>query len=339
MKYLILFICSISLAGFRQSPKREQFSLGLIKKPVVHGVIQPPPDKAFLQMETKLPGKFHLRDKYKLSKVLNQMQCGSCVTFSVIRNLQDSYLIHGVDLPLLSKQFVMDCGKQGSCNGSWFEVTAEALLKLKGDATEAQYPYKARNQSCQGAPSELVGQIKSYRLIDNSPKSIMTAIYSGYPVSVTVGAGGSFMNYDEGIFDDCQNIGTNHETLLEGFNCESSVDSEGNCKFDENGKLPSGVGHWNMVNSWGTGFASGESTPGEMRIKITSNSGRRCNNIADEAGILDLGFPIPTPTPSPSPIPPAPVPWNIPSWVKWVAGVLAAIAAFLSGHFLWKNKQ
>jgi hypothetical protein len=255
--------------------------------------------RTFHQADVKIPGKFHLKDfatkgiGLELCEIYDQGQCGSCVYNSVIKNLCDSYRLRGKNSPVLSRQFIMDCGAPWSCDGSFFEKVAQGIVEQSGTPAESEYPYRAYDQSCKGKPSSEFWKAVSYQVISNSPKSIMTALLKGYPVSVTVGADSAFMNYGSGVYNRCSNEPTNHEVLIEGWDCEGSVDADGNCKFDSNGKLPAGVGYWAMPNSWGKGW--GES--GEMRIKITSSSGRLCNNLGEEAGILETGLPFNEPTP------------------------------------------
>jgi len=206
----------------------------------------------------------------------------------------------------------MDYGTGSGCNGSYFENEGKDLLNLGGLPSEKDYPYVAYNQSQQSYSGQLYGKIVSYKVITNSPKSIMGAIAAGYPVSVTIGANWAFQSYQSGIYNACSHTSTNHEVLLEGWDCESSVDANGNCAFDANGNLPGGVGTWVLVNSWGESWGE----KGKMRIKITDEDGSLCNNVADEAGILETGIPMP----QPKPVLPA-----LPLW-GWVG-----IAAFLLG--------
>lgn len=285
---------------YKTKTYKKKYATGLVKPALKTSVLA---DKRFLKADVKLPKSFHLKDRVELSPIFDQGQCGSCVYNSVVKNLEDSYRLHGKVLPRLSRQFVMDCLAEWSCEGSYFEKVADGLVKGGGTATEAAYPYKARDQACKGS-SELFGQVKSYKIINNSAKSIMTALYQGVPVSVTVGADGSWMNYGSGIYNGCTNQGTNHEVLIYGWDCESSVDSDGFCKFNDKGYPVNGDGFAIVVNSWGDW---GEQ--GQMRSRWLSKSGRLCNNLAEEAGILEVDGPVPPP--------PVPVDGGWSEWSQW----------------------
>lgn len=303
----ILLVCLLGVSALADIPQsqwtfkaknyKEKFATGLIERPKT--MQAPIPSKEFLLRDGAYPKYFHLKDKAVLSPIKNQKSCGSCVYFATTSVFEDTLRIRGVVPPELAPQYLMDCGsRRWMCNGSLFEIVAEDLVKKKGQATEASYPYRASNQSCKGA-SQLHGKIESFKLIDNSPKSVIAALNAGYAVAVTVGAGGAWGSYRSGIFNACSRIGTNHQIAVVGYDCESAVDAQGNCKFDANGKLPSGVGIWYLRNSWGTGWGE----EGWMRSKMTDSNGRLCNNVVEEAGILETGL---------SPEPPKPKVFVVP---------------------------
>lgn len=259
---------------FQAKEPVKPYALGLKKLAPQTGLVVTP-DKSYLKADVALPPSFQLSSRVELSPIFDQGQCGSCVYNSVAANLEDTYRLVGKVLPRLSRQYLMDCAAQWSCDGSTFDMVAGGLGNKGGTPTEASYPYRAQNQSCKAA-GELLGKINGYKIIDNSAKSIMTAmVQASLPVSVTIGADNAFMGYQSGIYNACSNQSTNHETVVEGYDCE------GSCVFDAKGNLPAGKGFWLMRNSWGMW---GEK--GWMRIKITSSSGRLCNNIAEEAGVL-----------------------------------------------------
>lgn len=290
MKLLSLFLVLLAQLSFAEdpaptykaSPKREQYSFGL-RKPEVPS--RAAIDSSFLDAPGDLPGALHLKQFAELAPVKNQGNCGSCVYFATSAAFEDTLRIRGMVIEKTAPQFLMDCAaREWMCSGSYFEKVAAGLVNKGGAAREADYPYRASNQSCKGSPA-LIGQIKSMRLIDPSPKSVIAALNQRYAVAVTVGAGGDFMNYDSGIMNGCQNIGTNHEVEVVGYDCETAKDASGNCKFDAQGKLPAGVGYWVIKNSWGLGWGD----QGYIKIKMTNSQGRLCNNVVEEAGILETG--------------------------------------------------
>jgi C1A family cysteine protease len=275
-------------------------------------------EKKFHTSGVSVPGSFDMRTKWPLPcGVFDQGQCGSCVYHSVTQNYQYSLSIRGVlpagDCPLAREELMNCIPNGGQCEGDYFENVAGGLVGLKGLVAESTYPYTGTDGKCKKIKSQVFGPIKSMQLIDTSPKSVITAMYQGYPVSNTVAAGsGDFMDYTGGIYNGCASGQTDHETLFIGWDCETSI-ANGNCVFGADGDTINHDGHWIDLNSWGASWGEG----GAIRIKMhavdgQSIAGNRCNEIGDEVGILETGLPvagiptpipviIPTPTPTPAP--------------------------------------
>ncbi len=323
--------CFAEKATYKTAPVPRIYSTGLLKHKKMEAELL---EFKFEKATGDLPKAFHLKSLVELAPIKDQKSCGSCVYNAVAGALEDIHRIRGVILPTLSRQFLMDCAAEWSCNGSFFDKVAGGLLAQGGTPTEAMYPYKAYDQQCQGRSTELLGKIASYKLISNSAKSIMAAVYAGYPVPVTVGADNRFMSYSSGVYNGCTNQATNHQVVVEGFDCETSVDATGKCVFDSNGKLPPGVGVYHVRNSWGSGWGD----QGWISTKVTSQSGMLCNNIAEEAGILEPMVQPKPPEPPAPPVPPAPAPSNLPQWVLVALGALVTLVIGL-GYLLIKKKD
>lgn len=346
MRYLYIasLFCLLNIANageqkptYRVHPKPRSFATGLLKHETKPYLI----DHSFKKKEVLIPKSFHLNQIAQLAPIKDQGQCGSCVYNATVAALEDIYRIRSGIVPTLSRQFLMDCGAPWSCEGSFFEKVAGALLAQGGTPQESDYPYKAWDQKCQGKPANFFGKIISYKLISNVPQSIMAAIRAGYPVASTIGADSAFMQYDGGgTFNMCSNQATNHEIVIEGYDCETAVDSKGNCVFDANGRLPPGVGVWHARNSWGTSYGD----KGWFHIKITSQSGALCNNIAEETGILEPAIAPPPPPPDPTPVPPvpptppAPAPMPLPLWMYLILGVLG-VGLLVVGYVVVHDKM
>lgn len=300
-----------------EAPKRV-YAMGLEKKSPREAVLL---DRRFVT-DAALPADFDLSSVTQLSPILDQGQCGSCVYHSVTSNFADSWLLRGKDFGgknFMSVESLMTSplDQGGKCGGAYFMSTAPATQQ--GLALGSDCPYAMGRRGCGSA--QKYGPIQSVRLIDPSPKSIMTALTQKYPVSNTIGANGNFQGYQGGVFNACANVGTNHETLIIGYSCETAKDASGNCQLDASGKLPPGVGYWKVRNSWGTGWGE----QGFYRIKMTDARGRLCNNVAEEVGIIETGVTPPAPTPAPSPSPFSGLPWQaLLDILHWVISLFSA---------------
>ncbi len=190
------------------------------------------------------------------------------------------------------------------CDGSYGEAVAKGIVNSKGLHAEKDYPYTARNGSCKTVAGELTKGWTGYKLIDNSPLSIANALLMRHPVSVTVAADGAWSGYNGGIYNGCGSNSTNHEVLIYGWDCETSVDAAGNCVFDAKGYPANGDGYAIVVNSWGNWGVNGE-----MKSRWRGRSGQLCNALAEEALILE-GDVKP-------PVPPKPVDGGWSTWSAW----------------------
>lgn len=287
-KIFLLFWVLLPLpnVAHAETPLEYTFSVNKDRRSYATGRMDLPVDsklarsRVFLEAAGPYPAELDLRKLYQLTPIKDQGQCGSCVYFSGTATFEDEMRIAGKPTPTLSPQFIMD-RVDWSCSGSLYEMFADGLVKAGGMPAVATYPYRARDQSPQ-TPGQLYGNIAGRELLDPSPQSIIGALNARHPVMNTIAASNLFMQYGGGIYNGCDSMSTNHETEIVGYNCETSVDAAGNCVFP----LPAGVGYWIVRNSWGTGFGE----QGFYRIKMTDRSGRRCNNVAEEVGILKTGL-------------------------------------------------
>ena len=128
----------------------------------------------------------------------------------------------------LSEQQLVDCsrpqGNQG-CNGGWPSSALKYVIS-NGIASESEYPYVGRDQTCkkQGGSFKISGQSSA------SGCNGLTNSINASPVSVTVDAT-NWSTYRSGVFTNCK-TSINHAVLLVGIV----------------------GGNWKIKNSWGTGW-------------------------------------------------------------------------------------
>jgi C1A family cysteine protease len=84
-------------------------------------------------------------------------------------------------------------------------------------------------------------------------------------LSIDVAVCGQWGNYSSGIFDEnqCGAESINHMVNLVKYDCQTSVDANGNCVFDQNGQPKNGDGYLTVMNNWNTTWGEG----GYMRTR------------------------------------------------------------------------
>lgn len=134
----------------------------------------------------------------------------------------------------------MDCDSvDHGCEGGLMETGFEFIMKNGGITSEANYPYKGVDGTCdtnkEASPSAL---IKGYeRVPANSEEALQKAV-TNQPVSVSIDAGDSaFQFYSSGVFSGECGTQLDHGVTVVGY----GTAGDGN-----------GTEYWIVKNSWGT---------------------------------------------------------------------------------------
>jgi len=95
-----------------------------------------------------LPDEVNWDYKGAVTPVKNQGKCGSCWTFSTTGALEGAHFIATGDLVSLSEKQLLDCVELSlGCDGG---IIVEAIIYTQENPleTEADYPYKPHQESC-----------------------------------------------------------------------------------------------------------------------------------------------------------------------------------------------
>jgi C1A family cysteine protease len=167
-----------------------------------------------------------------------------------------------------------------------------------GPWLESQDPYTQSEGRCKNGLGVNGTAISAVAVGEDSPsfQLLAQALSQKHMLAVDVAVCGQWESYSSGIFDrnQCGTNSINHMINMVGYDCESSVDANGNCVFDAKGQPKNGDGYLIVMNNWGTSW--GEN--GYMRTRWGVDA------IANTAMYFVVVQASPTPTPSPDPVPP-----------------------------------
>ena len=173
-----------------------------------------------------------------VTSVRDQGACGSCWAFGTLSAFEAGWRIRNGEEIDVSEQDVLDCSRVGNCSGGWW---AFDYLVNRGAATEAGYPYRAKQGSCTEETARPykaatwgyvdIGDVKDRAHIDK----LKDALCKFGPLAVTVLATEAFQAYTGGdVFNECAAGDINHAVTLIGWDDTRQA--------------------WLIKNSWGTGW-------------------------------------------------------------------------------------
>jgi C1A family cysteine protease len=261
---------------------------GLVRNAKSNLFLANAPRNSFVTATSSVPATYSLRGR--VGPVEDQGQCGSCWDFSLTTVLRGTWISKGNDPGRLSFNYLLNCAttSQG-CNGGDFNA-ADFFINPKGaPAYGSDGQYTQVDGTCQQARA--VASTVSYKMLGQEGNATAHAAFKDIayvvgvlhqPVSIDIAADDTFENYSGGVYNGCSDevvADINHMVVIEGYSCEKSVDSKGNCVFDKNG-----VGTWLVRNSWGTSWGDG----GYVTMKATDAKGLPCNAVATDALYFDV---------------------------------------------------
>jgi len=159
-----------------------------------------------------------------VTPVKDQGQCGSCWAFSTTGGMEGAWQIGTGSLTSMSEQQLVDCSTQNAgCNGGSMEL-AFNFAGTVNVATEASYPYTARDGTCKSSGLTTAipkGGVTGYKSVGQSTDSLKSAIQNG-PVSVAIEADQfAFQLYSGGVLSSGCGTNLDHGVLAVGYDSNS----------------------------------------------------------------------------------------------------------------------
>jgi C1A family cysteine protease len=165
--------------------------------------------------------------------VKNQLQCGSCYSFSSTETVETTWAIKSGNLEVLSTQQIVDCSKLNSgCNGG-LQSRVYKYLESNQQCSEKDYSYTGKEGKCQTCTG-IIPKLSSYVSVNNDEKEMAKALMVT-SLAVAIQANQKqFQSYTSGVLDfDC-GTDLDHAVTIEGMGTESGKD------------------YWLVRNSWGS---------------------------------------------------------------------------------------
>ena len=297
MMFATAALADAEVATYTKAKYTRAFATGLVRTHQSEDFLRTAPRVSFIEAQGNIPSSYSVRTH--AGPVEDQGQCGSCWDFSLTSVLRGTLMMNGKDPGRLSFNYLLNCAQapQSGCDGGDFAAADYFVAPMGAPAYGSDGAYTGRAGTCSKQPA--VASAVSYKLLGTNlgsnpkgaPPSFKDIAYVvgvlHQPVSVDVAADYNWQYYRSGIYNGCsdeKDEDVNHMVVIEGYSCETSVDSAGNCVFDANGNLPAGVGTWVIRNSWGTSWGD----KGYITTKATDKDGKRCNAVATDALFYDV---------------------------------------------------
>lgn len=182
--------------------------------------------------EMKVPTSFDWRDRGAVTRVKNQLSCGSCYAMAGIAAIESHHFIVHDELISLSEQEVVDCARKFialGCRGGVDFKVFDYVKANGGISADHDYPYEGKAGECRISSKKVTIAVEGYGIVSSrkSPETLKKALISIGPTMISLDFNHeTFMRYAGGIYydDDCSEVDMKHSALLIGFGRQNGED-------------------------------------------------------------------------------------------------------------------
>lgn len=179
----------------------------------------------------EIPASYDWREIGAVTKVKDQIGCGSCYAMAAIDSIESQLLIQTGILMSLSVQEIIDCAgdyETWGCDGGVSYRVFDYVRDNGGISSGENYPYQGVRGACDRLkypkiPIDLKGYVE---LPSQDVELLKTTIVNIGPIIISIDIDHeTFMRYSSGIYhnSECSHE-TNHAVLLIGYGRESNQD-------------------------------------------------------------------------------------------------------------------
>ncbi|KAJ1424638.1 Peptidase C1A, papain C-terminal [Sesbania bispinosa] len=251
----------------------EEFKASLNGFKGIHGLRTTTATPFKYENVTDIPATIDWRKRGAVTPIKDQGQC-SCWAFSAVAATEGILQLTSGKLVSLSEQELVDCDTNGDnqgCEGGYVEDAFEFIIENGGITTEANYPYKGVDGTCNlNKEASHIVQVKSYEKVPSNSEEALLKAVANQPVSVSVDAGGDFQFYSSGIFTGECGTELDHAVTVVGYGADND----------------DGTKYWIVKNSWGTEWGE----EGYIRMKRDIDAKEGLCGIAMDASYPNINY-------------------------------------------------
>merc|ERR1712214_449 len=238
--------------AFEEAYRKGIFAANLAKITLSIPDMPAAPKKYSMQAKS-MASSVDWRDSGAITAIKDQGQCGSCWAFGATASMEAAHWEKYGSTVQMSEQQVVDCdNRDGGCNGGWYDTAWRYVSEEGGIATQADYPYTARDGSCKASSMDFVSGVSgcvggpnffcdNHGLVGDEEE--LKKMLNDRPVAVAVDAT-PFQFYSSGILDCRSFHSLNHAVFAVGYNDGSDfiVRNSWGASWGENGYVRVGMG-------------------------------------------------------------------------------------------------